>query len=70
MDASEVAAMLRRPKAWVWEEARCHRLPLRRVGRRLLFVEEEIRRWVDGERELEVLLGGQVVRIAEPGAKR
>lgn len=51
LTAAEVAAILRVPKSWVYEQARSGALPPVTLGRYRRFREESIREWV-GEHEV------------------
>jgi excisionase family DNA binding protein len=47
MDVTDLAAMLKRPDSWVYDNYRKLGIPFVRVGRGLRFKPSEIERWLD-----------------------
>lgn len=65
LTTEEAAQLLRRSVRSIHELTRTCAIPHRRFGRRALFIESELRAWLDGA-ELETVIprgGGRVVRV-------
>jgi excisionase family DNA binding protein len=47
LTVDEVAELLRVKKSWLYERTRLNQIPHRKLGKYLLFLEEEVLEWVE-----------------------